>query len=104
VAVVDDNREALERLGRALLELESVDGAEVDIVIAGGGLDEIKAHRAGRAAHLEGVVARRRRPAAGRKTEPVTAGNKNGDGLVGKLPEPVGGMRQRLGDDERLDG
>jgi cell division protease FtsH len=104
VAVVDDNREALERLGRALLELESVDGAEVDIVIAGGGLDEIKAHRAGRAAHLEGVVAAAAAAAAGRKAEPVTAGNKNGDGLVGKLPEPVGGMRQRLGDDERLDG
>jgi cell division protease FtsH len=105
VAVVDENREALERLGRALLELESVDGTEVDIVIDGGGLDEIKAHREGRAALRETAVAAAAAAAAtGRKTEPVSATPpKGGDSLVGKVPEPVGGMRQRLSDDERID-
>ncbi|MCB9728584.1 MAG: ATP-dependent zinc metalloprotease FtsH [Deltaproteobacteria bacterium] len=107
LAVVDEHHDALERIGRALLEYESLDGPEIDLILAGGGLAEIKAHRAARAASLEGAVAAAAAAAAaagGRKPETIAPPPKGGDPIVGKLPEPVGGMRQRLGDDERLDG
>ncbi|MDP6945891.1 MAG: cell division protein FtsH, partial [Myxococcota bacterium] len=79
--IVTGNREALDRIAAALLEFESIDGTEVDILLQGGNLEAIAAHRQ---ALKEANAAAVRPPA-----QPVsTAPEPTRDPLVGQLPDP----------------
>ena len=93
--VVESNRALLDRVTEALLEFESIDGAEVELVLKGGTLEELGAHRDRRAADL--LEHQPKLPDAEPEPEEHPA-----DGLVGGLPdpEPVGSHRTRIGQDE----
>jgi cell division protease FtsH len=45
VGVLRENKDALERLTQALLEFETIDGAEVELLVKGASLEDIKSRR-----------------------------------------------------------
>ncbi|MEC9073136.1 MAG: ATP-dependent zinc metalloprotease FtsH, partial [Myxococcota bacterium] len=98
--LVRDNRASLDALTEALLEFESIDGAEVKLIIDGTSLEGLRERRE-EAIRAAGEAAAEEEPAPSAPAEapePEPMGGSDG-GLVTELPEPVGGMRQRLPDD-----
>ena len=85
-----------ERLTEALLEFESIDGEEVDLILAGKGLRAIRALRAERIDKL------RAEEESSDKTEekpPAAPDSPPSDSIVPSMPEPEGAMRTRLDPD-----
>lgn len=57
--ILTDNKEALERLTKALMEYETIDGQEVDMLIAGSEVSEIEKHRSSRKDENEAIMKER---------------------------------------------
>jgi len=57
ITILTENKEALERITKALLEYETIDGYEVDMMIDGANVSEIEKSRKGRKEDLAKVVA-----------------------------------------------
>jgi cell division protease FtsH len=76
--ILRENGDALKRLAEALLEHETIDGAEVELVVKGGNLEDITKERARRASDMAkeqslaaATAAKDEMPLAARKTDPV---------------------------------
>ncbi|MFT7578516.1 MAG: cell division protease FtsH, partial [Myxococcota bacterium] len=95
---ITDNRDALERIATALLEFETLNRDEVDLVIDGMTNPELAGRREANA-HLGTTAA-----AESAKVEKAAAPDKDeekteGAGIVAELPEPLGSTRNRLDED-----
>ncbi|TNF22402.1 MAG: ATP-dependent zinc metalloprotease FtsH [Deltaproteobacteria bacterium] len=91
---VVDNRDVLERLANALLEFESLGGAEIDAVVDGMSIDDLRHERAKRGDQAAAVRDHVEPPPA-----EVESAEKNKP-IISDLPEPLGSARTRLDDDE----
>jgi cell division protease FtsH len=91
---VTDNRDALERLADALLEFESLNGDEVDMVVNGATLDQLRHERARKGDELAAA-----KDAAAQQPAEADAAEKK-KAIISDLPEPLGSARARLDDDE----
>ena len=92
---VVDNRDALERLAAALLEFESLGAQEIDAVVAGTTVEELRHERA-----KKGDEAAAARDHV--EPPPTEAGSETDkqNAIISDLPEPLGSARTRLDDDE----
>ena len=89
---VADHREALERIAAGLLEFETLNGEEIELVMNGASLDELRAFKA---RHGEAVIA----SAAARDRADAAAGEAEAaekKKAIMDLPEPMGSARARL--------
>lgn len=78
IQVIKDNRDALERLAQGLIELETLDGPEIDMLINGAAISELQKVRDNKA----------RGGGLGAEVDAKSSGKKPGDDPVGE-PGPV---------------
>jgi len=78
--VLVENRDALEKITQALLEFETIDAAEVDILVKGAAVSEIHKLRANKKDGGSGL---------GTPTNGVTQTENEGSAVAGKKPVPV---------------
>jgi cell division protease FtsH len=84
--VVAENKDALERFARALLELETLTGVEIDMVFDGATIDEVRAHRKnGKAERIEKAD----------KQDKLEKSDKIEKAVLPN-PEPVGSAREAV--------
>jgi cell division protease FtsH len=91
--VIQEHQEGLGLLTDALLEFESIDGKEVELVLSGNGLRAIRELRA------EAVDRQRAEAEAAKDSEeipPLSPDLPSSDGVVPSMPEPEGAMRSRI--------
>ena len=73
--ILNDNMDALHRLAQALLEHETIDGNEVELIVKGGSLDDLRRERTSR----ERDMAREQAQGRASEEEAQKAGDKSGN-------------------------
>ncbi len=89
IKILNEKSEALERLTEALLEFETIDGKEVDMLIAGSSLDEIKNDRDSRKTNLESENEKKKALDEAEKKKKLAAKNDE-DGTEAGGMDPIG--------------
>jgi len=84
--ILEANRDALERLAQALLEYETIDGVEVDLLVAGTAVSEIKKRR------LNAEFEKQAQQASADQTSREQNPSSPASGLVGSLVKPQSGQ------------
>lgn len=73
--ILSSNMEVLNRLAQALLDHETIDGNEVDMIVRGGGLEDIRRERAAREVDMAREQAQGRKEAAAEETPAQKTGS-----------------------------
>ncbi|HRE91637.1 MAG TPA: AAA family ATPase, partial [Myxococcota bacterium] len=87
--VVAENKDALERFARALLELETLTGVEIDMVFDGATIEDVRNHR------KNGKAEREQRADKADKQEKADKSDKIEKAVLPN-PEPVGSAREAV--------